>query len=99
MSDLVKTEQIFFSGLQSEFQKLINVLRGKETSKLTQNQKFLKQILLINTKMLELENIVRDIRVENSEVDFDLEEYSKDETVLDFFKPYIIFYRNILNNC
>ena len=42
--------------------------------------------------------MVRDIRVESSEIDFDLEEYSKDEKVLDFFKPYIIFYRNMLNN-
>jgi len=92
--DLVKTEQIIFAGLQSEFYKLIN------KSKLNQNQnkKFLKQILLINTKILELENIIRDIRVENSDLDIDLEEYSKDEKVLDFFKPYIFFYRNMLNN-
>lgn len=92
--DLVKMEQIIFAGLQSEFYKLIN------KSKLNQNKnkKFLKQILLINTKILELENIVRDIRVENSELDIDLEEYSKDEKVLDFFKPYIFFYRNMLNN-
>ena len=92
--DLVKTEQIIFAGLQSEFCKLIN------KSKLNQNQnrKFLKQILLINTKILELENIIRDIRVENSDLDIDLEEYSKDEKVLDFFKPYIFFYRNMLNN-
>ena len=91
--DLVKTEQIIFAGLQSEFYKLIN------KSKLNQNQnkKFLKQILLINTKILELENIIRDIRVENSDLDIDLEEYSKDEKVLDFFKPYIFFYRNMLN--
>ena len=96
MSDLnlVKTEQIIFAGLQSEFYKLLN------KSKLNQNQnrKFLKQILLINTKILELENIIRDIRVENSDLDIDLEEYSKDEKVLDFFKPYIFFYRNMLNN-
>ena len=92
--DLVKTEQIIFAGLQSEFCKLIN------KSKLNQNQnrKFLKQILLINTKILELENIIRDIRVENSDLEIDLEEYSKDEKVLDFFKPYIFFYRNMLSN-
>tara|TARA_Y100000591_G_C21762239_1_gene660728 strand:- start:555 stop:848 length:294 start_codon:yes stop_codon:yes gene_type:complete len=96
MGDLVKTEQILFSGLQSEFCKLTNILREKEPSKM--KSKFLKQILLVNTKILELENMVRDIRVESSEIDFDLEEYSKDEKVLDFFKPYIIFYRNMLNN-
>ena len=96
MGDLVKTEQILFSGLQSEFHKLINILAKKEPSKM--KSKLLKQILLINTKILELENMVRDIRIESSEIDFDLEEYSKDEKVLDFFKPYIIFYRNMLNN-
>ena len=93
MSSIVKTERILFSGLQSEFYKLINVL---DKPKL--NSRILKQILLINNKILELENIIRDIRVENSDIDLDLEEYSKDEKVLDFFKPYIIFYRNMLNN-
>ena len=93
MSSIVKTERILFSGLQSEFYKLINVL---DKPKL--NSRILKQILLINNKILELENIIRDIRVENSDIDLDLEEYSKDEKVLDFFKPYIFFYRNMLNN-
>ena len=93
MSSIVKTERILFSGLQSEFYKLINVL---DKPKL--NSRILKQILLINNKILELENIIRDIRVEISDLDIDLEEYSKDEKVLDFFKPYIIFYRNMLNN-
>lgn len=92
--DLVKTERILFSGLQSEFYKLINNCKLNKN----QNQKFLKQILLINRKILELENIIRDIRVGNSDLDIDLEEYSKDEKVLDFFKPYIFFYRNMLNN-
>ena len=92
--DLVKTERILFSGLQSEFYKLINESKLNKKN----DKKFLKQILLINTKILELENIIRDIRVENSDVDIDLEEYSKDEKVLDFFKPYIFFYRNMLNN-
>ena len=92
--DLVKTERILFSGLQSEFYKLINESKLNKKN----NKKFLKQILMINTKILELENIIRDIRVENSDIDIDLEEYSKDEKVLDFFKPYIFFYRNMLNN-
>ena len=92
--DLVKTERILFSGLQSEFYKLINESKLNKKN----DKKFLEQILLINTKILELENIIRDIRVENSDVDIDLEEYSKDEKVLDFFKPYIFFYRNMLNN-
>ena len=94
--DLIKTERILFSGLQSEFYKLIN--KSKLNNNQNQNQKFLKQILLINRKILELENLIRDIRVENSDIDIDLEEYSKDEKVLDFFKPYIFFYRNMLNN-
>ena len=96
MTDLTKIEKTLFGGLQSEFFKLINVLDKKDKTEL--NTRVLKQILLVNSKILELENIVRDIRVENSEIDLDLVEYSKDEKVLDFFKPYIIFYRNILNN-
>ena len=96
--DLVKTEQIIFAGLQSEFCKLINKSKLNQNKNKNKNKKFLKQILLINTKILELENIIRDIRVENSDLDIDLEEYSKDEKVLDFFKPYIFFYRNMLNN-
>jgi len=99
MDSIVHFETALFSNLQSEFQKVMNVLQ-KST-----NTHTLKKILLLNEQMRLLENMLYELKIDiysdntslnstNTEL---LDNYYKDQTIIDKFKPLMLYYRFLLN--
>ena len=99
MDSIVHFEAALFSNLQSEFQKLMNALK-KST-----NTHTLKKILLLNEQMRLLENMMYELKIDiysnNTSLNSDnkqlLDDYSKDQDVIDKFKPLMLYYRFLLN--
>ena len=99
MENIVHFEIALFSNLQSEFQKLINVLK-KST-----NTNTLKKILVLNEQMRLLENMMYELKIDiysnntslNSDNQDILNDYSKHQEVIDKFKPLMLYYRFLLN--
>ena len=99
MDSIVHFETALFSNLQSEFQKLMNTLK-KST-----NTHTLKKILLLNEQMRLLENMMYELKIDiysnNTSLNLDnkelLDNYSKDQAVIDKFKPLMLYYRFLIN--
>ena len=102
--DISSLEKGLFSNLQSEFYKFINVLENKPKKS---NNIYLKKIIIMNKQMQLLENMIQelkqDIYTTNTDINTNIinkkiEDYDKDNKVLDYFKPFMLYYRFILHH-
>ena len=96
-------EKGLFSNLQSEFYKFINILERQPNK---YNNIYLKKIIIMNDQMRILENMIHELKLDiytnnnntnNNTINKQIEDYNKDKKVLDYFKPFMIYYRLNLN--
>ena len=102
MTNLIDLEIGLFSNLHSEFQKLINVLDNHPNKC---GQESLKKIILLNEQMRILENMIYELKMDklrnSNKIDEHktnelIDDYDKDQKVLEYFKPFMIYYRFLL---
>ena len=103
MTNLTALENGLFSNLQSEFNKFINVL---DTTPNKCNEQSLKKIILLNEQMRILENMIYELKIDiysnriSSTADKDLaelDEHEKNQQVIDKFKPFMLYYRLMMD--
>ena len=105
MSNIVDLESGLFSNLQSEFYKFKNVLNKTNT-----NNNNLKIIILMNEQMRILENMLYELKIDlysqhinklndinEPNINDELNDYEKNQKVIEYFKPYMFYYRFLLN--
>jgi len=105
MSNIVDLESGLFSNLQSEFYKFKNVLNKTNT-----NNNNLKKIILMNEQMRILENMLYELKIDlysqhinklndinEPNINDELNDYEKNQKVIEYFKPYMFYYRFLLN--
>ena len=105
MSNIVDLESGLFSNLQSEFYKFKNVLNKTNT-----NNNNLKKIILMNEQMRILENMLYELKIDlysqhinklndinEPNINDELNDYEKNQKVIEYFKPYMVYYRFLLN--
>jgi len=106
MSNIVDLESGLFSNLQSEFYKFKNVLEASKTNNIN-----LKKIILMNEQMRMLENMLYELKIDlysqNSNklndsnitetLKNEIDDFDKNQKVIDYFKPYMFYYRFLLN--
>ena len=103
---IIGIEKAFFSGLHSEFGKLLNML--SKNNKNIDGKVLFNNLLLINKQIIELENSINHLnnklRIENifknENNDNTIEtvnNYSKDIETINKFKPLMIYYRLLLD--
>ena len=98
--EISSLEKGLFSNLQSEFYKFINILENNNS-----NDSYFKKIIIMNEQMRLLENMIHelkmDIYINNTNttniINKQIDNYDKDQKVLDYFKPFMLYYRMILN--
>jgi len=102
MTTIVDLEKGLFSNLQSEFYKFMNVL-DKTTNDC--DELYLKKIIILNEQMRLLENMIYELKMDklrnSNKIDENktnelIDDYDKDQKVLDYFKPFMIYYRFLL---
>jgi len=103
---IIGIEKAFFSGLHSEFDKLLNLL--SKNNKNIEGKSLLDTLLLINKQIIELENSINhlnnELRIEtilkneeNEKTIDTVNNYSKDIETINKFKPLMIYYRLLLD--
>jgi len=105
MSNIVDLESGLFSNLQSEFYKFKNVLNKTNTNNIN-----LKKIILMNEQMRILENMLYELKIDlysqhinklndinEPNINDELNDYEKNQKVIEYFKPYMFYYRFLLN--
>ena len=105
MSNIIDLESGLFSNLQSEFYKFKHVLDKTNTNNIN-----LKKIILMNEQMRMLENMLYELKIDlyshninklndknDNAVNDELNDYDKNQKVIDYFKPYMFYYRFLLN--
>lgn len=102
MSNIVDLESGLFSNLQSEFYKFKNVLDKTNTNNIN-----LKKIILMNEQMRILENMLYELKIDlysqnfnklnDTDINDELNDYEKNQKVIEYFKPYMVYYRFLLN--
>ena len=101
MSNIIELEKGLFSNLQSEFYKFINSLKNN-----SDNKHLSEKIILLNEQMRLLENMLYELKIDiysnnpnnsnNIFIKEQLNDYDKDQKVLDQFKPFMLYYRFML---
>ena len=103
MTDIIKLEKTLFSSLHSKFQKLLNQLNNSNKN----SNNYLNKILLINKQILILENMINELKydiikdsdnLDNLDNSDELNEHLKDIDTIEVFKPYMLYYRLLLDN-
>ena len=101
--DISSLEKGLFSNLQSEFYKFINILENQPNKC---RDSYLKKVLILNEQMRLLENMIYELKIDiytnntninTTIINNKIEEYDKDKKVLDYFKPFMLYYRFMLN--
>ena len=99
--EISSLEKGLFSNLQSEFYKFIYVLENKHTKC---SDSYLKKVIILNEQMRLLENMIHELKmdiytnnIDTTIINKKIEDYDKDKKVLDYFKPFMLYYRLILN--
>ena len=101
MSNIKELEKGLFSNLQSEFYKFINSLKNN-----SDNKHLSEKIILLNEQMRLLENMLYELKIDiysnnthnNSiSVKEQLNDYEKDNKIIEQFKPLMIYSRLILD--
>jgi hypothetical protein len=98
MTNIIELEKGLFSNLQSEFYKFINSLKNN-----SDNKKLSDKILILNEQMRFLENMLYELKLDiysnnNNNIDIieELNEYEKDKKVIEKFKPFMLYYKFML---
>jgi hypothetical protein len=102
MTNIIELEKGLFSNLQSEFYKFINSLKNN-----SDNKHLSEKIILLNEQMRLLENMLYELKIDiysnntNNNTSLFLKEqiddYEKDKKVIEKFKPFMLYYRLILD--
>ena len=98
---ITELEKGLFSNLQSEFYKFINSL---ENDSICKKSNISEKIILLNEQMRLLENMLYELKIDiysNNSIRTDLIEsqlndYDKDQKVIEKFKPFMLYYRFML---
>jgi hypothetical protein len=102
MTNIVDLEKGLFSNLQSEFYKFINILDKTPNDG---DELYLKKIIILNEQMRLLENMIYELKMDklrnSNKIDEHktnelIDDYDKDQKVLEYFKPFMIYYRFLL---
>ena len=103
MTNIVDLEKGLFSNLQSEFYKFINVL---DKNNIDLDDLYLKKIIIFNEHMRLLENMIYELKMDklriSNKIDYRntnelIDDYNKNQKVLDYFKPFMIYYRFLID--
>ena len=100
MSNIIELEKGLFSNLQSEFYKFITSLKNNSDTK-----QFSEKIILLNEQMRLLENMLYELKIDiytnntnnDSSIKEQLNDYEKDQKIIDKFKPLMIYSRLLLD--
>jgi len=101
MSNIIELEKGLFSNLQSEFYKFINSLKN-----ISDTKQFSEKIILLNEQMRLLENMLYELKIDiytnntnNNYISIkeQLNDYEKDQKIIDKFKPLMIYSRLLLD--
>lgn len=92
--EIIDIEKSHFSNFHSNFSKFIEKInKDKNLDKNT-----LKNIIILNKKFLEINNVLETIlydkKTNNDEL---IENYSKNDKAINKFLPYIIYYRMMID--
>ena len=98
---IIELEKGLFSNLQSEFYKFINSLENDSVCKKTHIS---EKIILLNEQMRLLENMLYELKIDiysnnsirSKLVTNQLTDYDKDKKVIEKFKPFMLYYRFML---
>tara|TARA_B110000285_G_scaffold225877_1_gene284772 strand:- start:736 stop:1065 length:330 start_codon:yes stop_codon:yes gene_type:complete len=108
MTNIIELEKGLFSNLQSEFSKFINILERHPDNSESYPESYpdalyLKKIIVLNEQMRLLENMIYELKIDkiknlkcDDKNDELLVDYDKDKKVLDYFKPFMLYYRFLL---
>jgi hypothetical protein len=106
MTNIVDLEKGLFSNLQSEFYKFINILeRNPDNLEAYPDALYLKKIIILNEQMKLLETMIYELKIDkikNKNLKGDVKtsellvDYDKDQKVLDYFKPFMLYYRFLI---
>ena len=93
--EIIDIEKSHFSNLHSNFSKFIEKMNKDKNI----DNNTLKNIIILNKKFLEINNILESILYNKKINDIDelIENYSKNDKAINKFLPYIIYYRMMIN--
>jgi|TARA_B110001469_G_C9616991_1_gene307280 hypothetical protein len=103
--EISSLEKGLFSNLQSEFYKFIHILENHTNQHNKCSDSYLKKVIILNEQMRLLENMIHELKIDiytnnvknTSNINKKIEDYDKDQKVLDYFKPFMLYYRFMLN--
>jgi len=98
-NDIYVIEKAHFSNTHRNYSRFLNNINNKHLSKDT-----LKKIILLNKKMLEINNLLEDVNYNIDKkknnlpehMERELQDYEKNDKAISHFLPYIIYYRFLL---
>jgi hypothetical protein len=100
-NDLHDIEKNYFSNTHSNFSKFLKNIKNKELTNDT-----LKKIIIINKKMLEVNNLLEDINYNINkknprltvDIEKELKDYEDNDKAVKHFLPYIMYYRFLMES-
>ena len=100
-SEIYDIEKTHFSNIHKNFNIFLNNIKKKNIS-----NENLKKIIILNKKILEINNILTDInytidkkKINNKEnIEAELDNYEKNDKTISQFLPYIMYYRFFLDS-
>jgi hypothetical protein len=103
--ELVNIEKNYFSEFHSNFSRFLNNINNINNKDL--NGDTLKKIIIINKKILEINNLLETINYKynknkkknieiNIDIDSELENYEKNDKSIKNFLPFLMYYRFLL---
>lgn len=102
--EIYDTEKSYFSNTHKNFNIFLNNIKKKELS-----NDNLKKIIILNKKLLEINNILTDInytidkktnkinKTNKTKIEKEIINYEKNDKTISKFLPYIIYYRLLLD--
>jgi hypothetical protein len=105
MTNIIELEKGLFSNLQSEFYKFINILeRNPDNLEAYPDDLYVKKIIVLNEQMRLLENMIYELKLdkfrqsheEKNDLQEQIDDFEKDTKVIEYFKPFMIYYRFLL---
>ena len=101
INSILDIEKNYFSSMHSNFDRLFKNLNKKQLS-----NENLTKIILINKKILEINNMLEDINYnitkkrKNKSINIkkEIEEYEKNDKAIQEFLPYILYYRFLMES-
>ena len=94
-SEIIDIEKAHFSNFHSNFSKFMKKINTSENL----DTYTLKNIIILNKKFLEINNILESINYNknNDNIDKIIKKYNKNDKAINKFLPYIIYYRMMID--